>query len=513
MVTRRHLIAGSLAATATASLGACGHDSGSNQGSSSAYHFSYLRPVWGPATFTKNGPYQKELERRAKVKIDAEIIPVFEYDDKVNARLAGGDIPDVIWGQAPLGGAGGQNWRDVTDQGAFQPINEFLDKFTAVRDAVPKQIWDMLRAKDGKNYFVPNLIWPQVPFFSFYRKDLFDKAGIDEPTTVDQLLGALRAVKREYPKMIPLTMPDEWYTKELATSFDLIFQGWELDTADPSKIVPWWTKESQIDFYLWLQNLHREELLDPGFRVDDPNAAFDKFKGAKSAVLLGHWGQFPDLQSNLIKLEKSAKVGVMPPLGPKGCTRQVFPVDRGFYVSSKIKEPERFFEFLEWTLTDGNDFRKWGVKGEMYKETGGKKVTIPDSDRKPGFQGPQLEPLSFIGPFSEKLDWENTKAGYEAAGVGDFFDYVKGRFEEVTAKFRSDIRIPTTVSATEDKSGAQLQTDILQPLWEGTIIDHGITKDDWLTADSKWRAGGGDAIIAEVNQAQKERSEPDYTQA
>ena len=38
----------------------------------------------------------------------------------------------------------------------------------------------------------------------------------------------------------------------------------------------------------------------------------------------------------------------------------VFPIDRGFYVSSQFDNAEGFFAFLEWTLTGGTTLRRYG---------------------------------------------------------------------------------------------------------------------------------------------------------
>ncbi|MCS7071398.1 MAG: twin-arginine translocation signal domain-containing protein, partial [Anaerolinea sp.] len=44
--------------------------------------FSYLRPVWGPATHQKGAAYELELFKRANVEIESQIVPVFDYETK-----------------------------------------------------------------------------------------------------------------------------------------------------------------------------------------------------------------------------------------------------------------------------------------------------------------------------------------------------------------------------------------------------------------------------------------------
>ncbi|WP_020579265.1 extracellular solute-binding protein [Actinopolymorpha alba] len=504
MVNRRQFLTGAL--LATVSISAC---SGKQEGGSSGrFSFTYLRPTWGPATYTKNGPFEKELERRAGVSIDVQIIPVIDYDTKVNTILASGDIPDVIWGSGPTSGT----WRSAQDEGAFLPIDDYLDKYPAVRKAVPDSIWKMLRDDKGDTYFVPNLIWPQVPFFLYYRKDLFDKAGIAEPASLEEFQATLEQVKKAYPKMVPFTMGYEWHAKEIATSFGTGMFGWEPAPDDPDTLAPWFMKEKEIDLYFWLQDLHKKGLLDPDYGVSkEPNFSTAKLKADKAVMAIEHWGAYTSIVTELRTIRSDGAVSVVSPLGETAGSRAVFPVDRGFYVSAKIKDPDGFFAFLNWTLTEGSELRRWGVEGKTYKVENGTKVSLQDAERPKSYQGPQIEPLGFIGPFSEKLDWDGMRTNFEGAGIGKDFDYIKGKFDDYTRQEYFDYRDPTVVSPTDAKKGTQLFEDNLQKVAQSTIVNHKVTRAEWAAAVEKWKRAGGNAILEEVNSLQKDKSKPEYT--
>ena len=505
MVSRRQFLTGAVIATVT--VAGCANEREGGGGKDGAVSFSYLRPTWGPATYTKNGPYEMELEKRGKASIDVQIIPVIDYDTKVNTILASGDIPDVIWGSGPSSAT----WKEAQDEGAFTPIDEYLEKYPAIRRAVPESIWKLLKDENGDTYFVPNLIWPQVPFFLHYREDLFEQAGLEPPTSLDEFVTTLTKLKSAFPKVVPFTMGYEWSAKELATSFGVSMFGWEPSPDDPERLIPWYLKEKEVDLYFWFQDIHKRGLLDPDYGVNkEPNFADDKFKAGKAVMAISHWASYADIMSKLTPLEPKAKVGVVSPLGEGAGNRIVLPIDRGFYVSSKAADPDGFFRFLNWSLTEGTDFRRWGLKGKTYQVKGNVNVPIPDTKREKAYQGPQMEPLGFLGPFEEKLDWEQMRIGFEAAGVQDRYDYVKGKFDEYTAAEYPDYRDPTARSATEDKRGTQLFEDYLQKVTQSTIIGHDVTRDDWRKAIDKWRAAGGDQIIHEVNTAQKDKSKPNY---
>ena len=468
--------------------------------------FSYLRPTWGPATFTKNGPFQQALQDQGKVKIDVQIIPVIDFDTKINTVLASGDIPDVIWGSGPSS----QIWKDAQDQGAFSAINDYLDKYTAVRDAVPQSFWEMLKDKDGKIYFIPNLIYPIVPFFIFYRQDIFEAKGIAEPKSIDEFVAALDKLKGD-PNLSPLTMGYMWHAKDLATSFEFSLNSWMPAADDPNHIDPWFVQQPQIDIYYWFQDLHKRQLLDQNYGVNqEPNFSDDRFKGGKSVVALANWAAYADFITNLRKLTPEAKIGVISPMGPGAGTRSVFPIDRGFYVSARMKDVDGFFSYLNWTLTGGKTLRRYGIEGKMFTVVDGKAQPIPDVDREESYKNPQVEPLQFLAPMSEKLDWDAIRLSFDSAGVGDQFDYIKGKFEAYAANSFPDWRNPFIISPTDGKDGTTLYEDNLRPVIDSVIINHDRTKDDWAAAVQKWREKGGDKIIAEVNEMQTDKSKPDY---
>jgi putative aldouronate transport system substrate-binding protein len=468
--------------------------------------FSYLRPTWGPATFTKDGPYQQRLEELGKVDIEVQIIPVIDFDTKINTILASGEIPDVVWG----GGPSSQIWKDAQDQGAFAPINQYLDQFPAVKAAVPQSFWDLLADDNGDIFFIPNLIYPVVPFFIFYRKDLFDAAGLAEPTTLDEFLAAAEALAGN-PDVSPFTMGYTWHAKDFATIWDFAEFGWQPDPADETQIIPWFTQDAQIEMHFWFQEQYKAQLLDQNYGVNpEPNLSDDRFKGGKSAIALANWASFADFQTNLRQIDPNAVVAVMDPLSDTAGTRMVFPIDRGFYVSAAFDNAEGFFAYLEWSLTGGNTFRRYGIEGETYTVEGGQPVPIPDTERAPEYQGPQIEPLTFLGPMSEKLDWDSIQRNFEGAGIGDQFEYVKGKFETYGANEFYDYRNTMIISPTEGENGSRLYEDYLRSVIDSTIINADTTREDWDAAVEEWRGAGGDDIIAEVNELQTDKSEPDY---
>jgi len=493
--------------------GTSGKEGNTGEQAMEPYKFSYLRPVWGAATYKKGGPYEKELFSKANVQIDTQIIPITEYDQKLNTIIASGVLPDVLW----AGGPASKTNKDMQDQGAFLKINDYLEKYPAIKSIVSDTTWDSFKDEKGDIYFIPQPIYPIGPIFLFYRKDLFDTWGISEPSTIQEFETVLKTIKEKDPKMIPLTAQDDfWGLGALSTSFGFSHYSWNPLKSDPNTIVPYSISEENMNYQLWLKSLYQNGLLDSEFSIaKNWDHAKTKFMTEKAAILGISWGYIPEIYSGLKKTDPNAQIAIMKPLtgpnGEKGGVRPLGVNDRGFYVNAKIKDPDRFFEFLNWTLTDGTEFRKYGIEGKTFKKENGRNVLLPDAEREEDYNSAQIEPLQFVNLVAETFDWENTRTQYVGAGIEDQFEYVKSKYlEHAENAMYPDYRNYSIFSPTEVEKGAQLLADYLGSALSGIVINDKITKETWLDAIEKWKKAGGSKIIEEVNTLQKIKTKPQY---
>lgn len=478
--------------------------------------FTYLRPVWGPATFTPGGEYEKALFEYANIDVEVQIIPVIEYDAKVKTIVAGGSLPDVMWAAGP----GDNFWRELEDQGAFRSIDELLETHPAVKANVDSTVMEQMRnPADGKLYFLPRTIAADVPFFLYYRKDWFDAQNIAEPTTIDELNEALDTIKNAYPEVSPITVGMggfSWMYKDLATSFGCTIGGWVASEEDPDRIVPSHITKEQEDFYFWLQDLRKNGWLDPEVGINpDANHGKQKFMAGKAAAYPGGYPDFIEISAALKKSAPDAVVGIMQPLtgpgGIEGGTRTSYPMDRGMYFSNDFDDMEGFFDFLEWWLTDGTTFRRYGVEGEMYNMEDGKIVPIPEDQRKEDYKATQTEPLTFFNLKEEELDFENTwKPSFVSNGIEDTYDYWYDSFMAYCKNRFPDYLSPTVVSPTSVEIGAQIFESTISTAEGSILLDTKGTREDWEKQVQAWLDQGGNKIIEEINAGQTDKSKPSY---
>ncbi len=151
--------------------------------------------IWVPAaTDENNGLEERLMERMENVKFDLIPLERGTWTEQINTRVAGGDIPDIIYrdGNANLVQYAVQN---VITEVPYDMAKEFApDIYEATKD-YGKEVW-LSCNYNGKNYGLP-IMQPLViaPFTASWRKDLLEKAGVTAvPTTLDEAAAAFEKI-------------------------------------------------------------------------------------------------------------------------------------------------------------------------------------------------------------------------------------------------------------------------------------------------------------------------------
>ncbi len=122
-------------------------------------------------------------EFEAKTGIAVEVIPVTEKDlgTRTTAAFAAGDLPDVIY--HPLQYALPWAEAGILDIDAATEVVDILGKSTFAKGALS------MASTDGGVASVPVDGWTQMVV---YRKDLFEAAGLEAPTSYQNVIQALK---------------------------------------------------------------------------------------------------------------------------------------------------------------------------------------------------------------------------------------------------------------------------------------------------------------------------------
>lgn len=116
------------------------------------------------------------------VKVEAEFIAATDYVTKLNAAVEAGNVPDITQSnsQKTVNYYPNLPYADVTD--LVEDLNAERPMFKAVIDGTKFE---------GHNYYVP---FYSAAFLLFLRQDIFEEAGVEIPTTWEELWDAAIAV-------------------------------------------------------------------------------------------------------------------------------------------------------------------------------------------------------------------------------------------------------------------------------------------------------------------------------
>ena len=136
-----------------------------------------------------------------------EIVPVAEdqFNQLLTTSAAAGDLPDVIGGIS-LPQVRTLSANELLDTDAVADVMDELDPSTFSKRAL------QLTADGDTQLAVPSESWAQL---LYYRKDLFDKAGLAEPDSYESILAAAKALDSpQLAGFVGATAPGDAFTEQ-----------------------------------------------------------------------------------------------------------------------------------------------------------------------------------------------------------------------------------------------------------------------------------------------------------
>jgi multiple sugar transport system substrate-binding protein len=133
----------------------------------------------------------------AKITVDLQKIADGDYYTKLLLALQGGSGPDVTH-------LGGDSIGEMVDAGYLAPLDDYLAKWadwSQYPDAVKQGV-----TYKGKVYGIPYGLDTR---FLYYRKDVFQKAGLDanwQPKNIQDIIDSAKLVQSKVPDVIPYAL-------------------------------------------------------------------------------------------------------------------------------------------------------------------------------------------------------------------------------------------------------------------------------------------------------------------
>ena len=181
----RRLLALLIACVLLAAAGCGGGGDGGDEGGDNAITFWLNEDVAQRVNAIQQ--IVNRFQEQSGVQVRMVAIAEDQLASQIQSASAAGSLPDVM-GPLSLGLVQNLATDDLADPDAANEVVESLG-----RDTFSERALSLVEA-DGKPMGIPSDTWTQL---LIYRKDLFEKAGLDTPDTLDKILASATKLRQQ----------------------------------------------------------------------------------------------------------------------------------------------------------------------------------------------------------------------------------------------------------------------------------------------------------------------------
>lgn len=313
---------------------------------------------------------------KQNLNVDIDYIPASgAAGQKLSIMLASNELPDVI--QA----GGSQTIKKMEDSKLLQPLDEYMDKYTNLRDTMGEKLLNMLRASDGHIYRISN--WanyagkPNGNVCWLVNEKVYKDLGEPALETFDDLYSFLKKVKTAYPDMVPLECSGqlEKYMycgfKEEADVDDIV----RFTTRKGNEMESLFKQDEYKKGMLLINKFYREGLLAKDIMARTSDQLEERIRAGRIAVLAADTGLGEKTRDDMMKYANS-DWKVIWPIHEKGLDGKKIMLNAfgsvGFnsiMITKNAKNPEGIFAYLDWLWgAEGQAVYNYGPKGLYWDE-------------------------------------------------------------------------------------------------------------------------------------------------
>lgn len=366
-------------------------------------------------------------------------------------------LPDFLTDMRPLVA------EEYGRKGALIALNDYINEeqmpnLCALMEQYP-DLKASITSADGNIYFFPRIMATETRYWSgfFIRKDMLEEAGLEMPTTTDELYDVLVALKEkidtvDYPMYYNMSS-----LKSMLSFFNVGGRGTGTTTNDDAIVVDGQVVYAPITDEYRTALIYFNKLLEDGLLNPDWNSLTgdDVRTGILAKTTAMAEGSFSGVLSNYNNLliadgQGEALVYMNPVLGPQGTTTRqghhtVMDMDWCSGISATCKDVDAVIKVVDYLYSDeGREHVYWGQEGKTYTIEDGKHVFTEE------VTSATMGVLNYLNSYSG-----NTSC-YPSAMITEFYqstlsDLAKEGNNEITAIGEAnDIRLPA-LRYTEDE--------------------------------------------------------------
>lgn len=349
--------------------------------------------------YNENWPVWNYLKEVTGIDLEITAIPGEDFATKIPLMMASPEsFPDMMhtWMK--------ENVDDYALTGAYMAFDDYLDKmpnYSKFLDELSDNEYEELTAQhtsgDGKMYSsITTGKTGSSGYTWMYRKDIFDKHGLQVPTTAEELYQVAKKLKELYPESYPLCFRDglgkfiiwgpAWQNDfTFRTYYDYKTGEWKYGTREP-------VAREMVEYFLKL----KEEGLVPPDYITMPTKSWEEFMTTDRGFITMDYLVRIDFFNSASRVENPEYTleFMAPPIpniesGSARVTKSNIDLS-GYCVFNTGNEAriERSFEFIDSLYSEkAYDLLSWGKEGETYEldENGARKFILT------GDETPQLK--------------------------------------------------------------------------------------------------------------------------
>ncbi|MGN6711039.1 extracellular solute-binding protein [Anaerocolumna jejuensis] len=218
----------------------------------------------------------------------------------------------------------------------------------------------------------------------FIRKDWLDEAGLQIPTTVDELYTVLKAFKQNHPDAFASGFPTNTKASDPHGVLSLAFlkniadeKTYDIEAGSAADLI--YTDPGYGEYFKWMNKLYNEGLMDPEYYVNtaNDNALKEDFVNSKIGCFESNVNYNVDsLRGSLLKALQStdpkADVISIPPvknINDGVIYNKNYPINGAYlFIPKTAKNVEAAVTYMDWLGTKEGGFTLFhGFEGEHFK--------------------------------------------------------------------------------------------------------------------------------------------------
>lgn len=447
------------------------------------------------------------INERFNVDYKINLVPQGTYDEKLQAVLASGTIPDMMTFQS---GDLTNRYNKFAKQGAFLALDEYIEQYPSFR-RIPKYVLEQFKV-DGKLYGIPGY-YPKFGFTVILRKDWLDSLKLKVPASYDELKQVALAFTKNDPDK-----NGKNDTYGLAIGKDINYSipmgaYWEMDAwyhkDSEGRFIPGIISGARKDMIQWFADLYKEGAMTRDFATLDWAATNKEFYSGKAGIFIGTpRGMSQQYMEGLLQIAPNAQFVQLEPFkAPDGS--QGFNAGRGFLGITVIsaeagKDPvklKRMLDMLDFGRTfypndqknEKNKDFDWllGNLNEGYDLLNG--IGVLKTEAGPQGLAPSVYMIDTTG-WPEKDSDVDYPRNYSLPQLVELTENIAKTYAGL--KFYKSPNYPV-VSDTEIAKGSELKKYLLDEQTKMIAGQRSIS--DWGKMVDEWKAKGGEQLIQEIN--------------